>query len=551
MRNTHWLIVALSGLGFLGPTAMAQEGGGSSAGEQVPLYDNLGDHHYTVTTGVPAAQAYFDQGLRLYYAFNHAEGVRAFREAQRLDPDCAMCWWGEALAFGPNINLAMDADAAVAAYAALQGALQRREQGSERERALIDALAERYAPEPQEDRSALDAAYAQAMGRLAERWPDDNEIVVLHGEAIMDLQPWDYWTESGQPRPGMDAALAGFERVIGRDPKHPGACHFYIHAVEKLYPERAVECAERLADLMPGAGHLVHMPGHIYIRVGRYADAIEQNRHAVHADETWIADQRPGQGMYTVGYYPHNYDFLAFAASMIGRGDEAIAAAQKVAELIPNEMYGAPGMDFLQHWSSRPLQMQVRFGRWDDILATPAPPESRPHGLALWHYAQGRALAAHGEVAAARDQLEALRRIGESSELADVRMEFNRSRDLLAVAAHVLAGYVEAAAGNLDRAVAELREAVRREDALLYGEPPEWSVPTRQDLGRVLLIAGRPAEAERVFREDLDRFADNGWSLFGLAEALDAQGDESAAAAQRTAFEQVWASADVSLPIGN
>jgi tetratricopeptide (TPR) repeat protein len=221
------------------------------------------------------------------------------------------------------------------------------------------------------------------------------------------------------------------------------------------------------------------------------------------------------------------------------------------AELIPAEMYGAPGMDFLQHWSSRPLQMQVRFGRWDDILATPAPPDSRPHGLALWHYAQGRALAARGEVAAARDELDALRRIGESSELADVRMEFNQSLDLLAVAAHALAGYVEVAAGNLDRAVAELQEAVRREDMLLYGEPPEWSVPTREDLGRVLLMAGRPAEAERVFREDLERFAANGWSLFGLAEALDAQGRASEAAAQRAAFEQVWASADISLPIGD
>jgi tetratricopeptide (TPR) repeat protein len=300
---------------------------------------------------------------------------------------------------------------------------------------------------------------------------------------------------------------------------------------------------------MPGAGHLVHMPGHIYIRVGRYADAIEQNRHAVHADESWIADQRPGHGMYTVGYYPHNYDFLAFAASMIGRGDDAIEAAKKVAELIPEEMYGTPGMDFLQHWSSRPLQMQVRFARWDDILATPAPPESHPHALALWHYAQGRALAARGKLVEARAHLGALKRIGGSADLDGMRMEFNKSRDLLAVATCVLAGYVAVAAGDLEAAVAEMRAAVRSEDALLYGEPPEWSVPARQDLGRVLLLAGQPEEAERVFREDLERFADNGWSLYGLAEALDAQNRKQAAARQRKAFEQVWASADVSMPV--
>jgi tetratricopeptide (TPR) repeat protein len=496
---------------------------------------------------VPEAQAYFDQGLRLYYAFNHSEAVRAFRKAQALDPQCGMCWWGEALAWGPNINLPMDASAAKSAYAALQGALERREHASQREQDLIDALATRYAPEPQEDRSALDKAYADAMKTVAARRPNDADIVVLHGEAVMDLQPWDYWSEDGKPRPGMAEALAGFERVVEMNPKHPGACHFYIHAVEKLYPERAVPCAERLANLMPGAGHLVHMPGHIYIRVGRYADAIEQNKHAVHADETWIADQRPGYGMYTVGYYPHNYDFLAFAASMIGRSDQAIESAEKVAELIPAEMVGTEGMDFLQHWSVRPLQMLVRFGRWDEILTYDAPPASLPYARALWHYARGRALAATGNLAKARDELAALRAIATDPGVDKVRMEFNAARDLLAVATRVLAGHIEAAAGDFDKAVAELQAGVAAEDALLYGEPPEWSVPVRQDLGNVLLLAGRPAEAERAFREDLERLRDNGWSLHGLAKALKAQGHDAEAARVRGEFRRVWASADVNL----
>lgn len=545
-RGFLWC-VGVAALGLAVPISAAVNQEHAAHSDEVPLYDNLGDHHYAITTDVPDAQAYFDQGLRLYYAFNHAEAVRAFRKAQALDPECAICWWGEALAWGPNINLPMDASAAKSAYAALQGALERRHHASQREQALIDALATRYAPEPQEDRSALDKAYAEAMKAVAARWPNDADIVVLHGEAVMDLQPWDYWTEDGKPRPGMAEALAGFERVVKMNPRHPGACHFYIHAVEKLYPERAVPCAERLANLMPGAGHLVHMPGHIYIRVGRYADAIEQNKHAVHADETWIADQRPGYGMYTVGYYPHNYDFLSFAASMIGRSDEAIQSARTVAELIPPEMIGAEGMDFLQHWSVRPLQMLVRFGRWDEILAYGEPPTSMPYARSLWHYARGRALVATGHVAAARDELAALRKIATDPRLDKLRMEFNTSGDLLAVANHVLAGHIEAAAGDFDKALVEMKAGVAAEDSLLYGEPPEWSVPVRQDLGNVLLQAGRPSEAERAFRDDLKRFRDNGWSLHGLAKALKAQGHHDEAAQVLQEFRQVWASADVNL----
>jgi tetratricopeptide (TPR) repeat protein len=519
----------------------------SETGEAVPLYSNLGTHEHPISTTNAQAQAYFNQGMRLYYAFNHAEAIRAFREAQRLDPDCAMCWWGEALAWGPNINLPMDSASGVAAHAALQGAIARRDKGSEIEQALIDALGVRYVTPPPADRASLDQAYATAMQKVAARFPDDHEVTVLYGESLMDLRPWDYWTEAGAPQPGIAEALAGFERVIAASPNHPGACHFFIHAVEKVHPERAVPCAERLAGLMPGAGHLVHMPGHIYIRVGRYLDAVEANQHAIHADETYIRDQNPASGMYTAGYYPHNYDFLAFAAMMIGRSADAISAADKVGSLIPAEMFGTPGMNFLEHWSTRGLQVRTRFGRWDDLLAIPEPPSDRLHARAISHYARGRAFAGKGDTASARQQLEQLRAIRGRPELEGVRLEFNQSLDVLAIAERVLTGWVESAAGRHNEAVAALREAVRLEDALLYGEPPEWTVPVRQDFGAVLLAASRFPEAERVFREDLAKFPANGWSLHGLGQALRRQGKTAEADATDSEFRRVWSTADASL----
>lgn len=514
----------------------------------VPLYDNLGDHHYAISTGVPAAQRYFDQGLRLYYAFNHAEAIRAFGEAARLDPECAICYWGTALANGPNINLPMDSAAGVAAYQALQQAQAVAQHASPEEQALIDALARRYAPTPPSDRAALDSAYSRAMQRVVERYPDNPEARTLYAESLMDLSPWRYWNRDGSPRPQTRELLAQLEQVIGAHPHHPGANHFYIHAVEAVQPERAVGAAERLANLMPGAGHLVHMPGHIYVRVGRYLEAIQANEHAVHADETYIRDQSPAFGVYVAGYYPHNYDFLAFAASMIGRSAQAIGAAEKMASLAPQEMLREPGLTFLQHHQTRHLQLKVRFGRWDEILEVPAPPEDLPHARGMWHYARGRALAARGDVRGADGELTRLRAIAQDPEVAPLRLEFNTAGALLGLATEVLAGHLAAAKGDSRGAIDHLREAVRLEDELVYGEPPEWTVPVRQELGTILLAAGAAAEAEQAFREDLDRFPDNGWSLHGLARALRAQnrGSEADAVAER--LRSVWASADVELP---
>jgi len=520
----------------------------AASAQNVPLYDDLGDYHLEVTTSAPRAQRYFDQGLRLYYAFNHAEAIRAFREAQRLDPQCAMCFWGEAMAWGPNINLAMDEPSGVAAYAAIQRAVAVKDHASERERALIDAVAKRYVEAPPADRAHLDAAYAEAMAAVDRRYPSDLDVQTLYAESLMDLRPWDYWTEAGEPYPGIDNALSRLQSVLEREPDHPGACHFYIHAVEKVYPERAIPCAEHLAALMPGAGHIVHMPGHIYIRVGRYLDAVETNQHAVHADETYIQDQQPGAGMYTAGYYPHNYDFMAFASMMIGRSELALSSSKRVTSLLPEEFFGAPGMDFLQHWSVRPLQIAVRFSRWDEILATPEPRESFPHARAVWHYARGRAFAARGDVASAERELASVRALQADPRLGGLRMEFNASTDLLGIAERVLTGWTAAAAGRWDDAVEAMREAVRREDALLYGEPPEWTVPTRQDLGAVLLAAGRYEEAEAAFEDDLAHFPENGWSLRGLQQALSAQGRHAAADGVGQEFRRVWSTADVEAP---
>jgi tetratricopeptide (TPR) repeat protein len=492
------------------------------AADTVPLYTNLGAHHYAVTTALPLAQRYFDQGLRLYYAFNHAEAARAFREAQRLDPACAMCFWGEGLALGPNINAPMDSAAEVAAHAAVQRALARRGRGSEEERGLIAALATRYRATPGGDRAPFDSAYARAMLALTQRFPQNREIAVLAAEAGMDLRPWNYWTRTGAkgwtPAPGMSGVQRLLDRVIAADPTHPGACHFYIHFVEEAHPERAVACAERLANAMPGAGHLVHMPGHIYIRVGRYEDAIRVNHHAVHADESYIRDQRPGFGTYTAGYYPHNYDFLAFAAAMAGQEALALEAADKLAALATPYMIG-PGMTFAEHHAARQLQLRVRFERWEEILALPAPPAAAPYLRAIRHYARGRALVARGSTAPAEVELESLRRLAVDPGLAGVRIEFNEAPRILAVAVEVLAGQLLAARHDYPGAIRRLEAGVRAEGALKYGEPPEWSIPVRQELGAMFLAAGRPADAARVYREDLAAFPKNVWSARGLALA--------------------------------
>ncbi|MFO0699003.1 MAG: hypothetical protein U0236_07220 [Nitrospira sp.] len=524
-RLTRHLPILLAVLlfGFVGVQATHGDPGSQiqvTEAAQVPLYDNLGSLHYSITTAVPLAQRYFDQGLRLYYAFNHQEAIRSFQEGVRLDPECAVCYWGIALAHGPNINAPMDTVSGRLAFAAIQQADQHANRVSAREQALIRALATRYTAEPAADRVELDNAYSRAMADVVKRFPEDLEAKTLYAESLMDLSPWAYWTADGKPKSDTNTLLSHLEQVLSIEPGHPGANHFYIHAVEAVQPERALKAAERLADLMPGAGHLVHMPGHIYIRVGRYEDAIKANEHAVHADESYIRDHNPAVGIYVLGYYPHNYDFLAFAASMIGREMQAIAAANKIVSLVPLDLVHQPEMTFLQHHQTRNLQMRVRFGRWDELLSAEGPAEDLPHARAIWLYAHGRALAARGHIKAADATLAQLRVIAQDPLVRSLRLEFNTVGAVLGIAVEVLASHIAAVKGDLPGAITHLREAARLEDALVYGEPPEWTVPVREELGMLLLNAGRAVEAEQVFREDLKRFPKNSWSQQGLTDAL-------------------------------
>ena len=505
--------------------------------DTVRLYDNLGSHHHAISTRVPLAQRYFDQGLRLTYAFNHAEAIRAFEQAARLDRDCAICWWGVAFAYGPNINAPMDSAGAVAAYAALQKAQALRHHASEPERAYIDALATRYAAVPPAARAALDSAFARAMDELAARYPDDLDAATIAAEAAMDLRPWNYWTPAGEPQPGTAELVARLESVIEREPNHPGACHYYIHAVEAVAPEKAVPCAERLAALMPGAGHLVHMPAHIYIRVGRYADAVDANVHAVHTDETFIADQGPA-GIYPGFYYPHNYHFLALASTLAGRRQAAIDAARAASTKMAVAIGAAvPEAANLLPYAHLTL---MTFGRWEEVLAEPIAFEEVPLAAAQARYARGVAFAATGRFAEAEAELAGVREAGP-------KVPAGWPSTVVEIADHALQGEIAARRGDHDAAIEHLREAARLEDGLAYTEPPYWHRPVRHALGAVLLKAGRAAEAESVYREDLARFPENGWSLTGLAASLEAQGKTAEAAEARERLARAWEGSDVEL----
>jgi tetratricopeptide (TPR) repeat protein len=505
--------------------------------DTVPLYEDLGDHHRPITTKFATAQRYFDQGLRLVYAFNHPEAIRAFNEAARLDPNCAICYWGAALAYGPNINAPMDSASGVQAYAAVQRALALAPKADERERAYIEALAKRYAEVPPAERAALDSAYARAMREVADRYPDDLDAATLYAEALMDLSPWNYWTRERDPRPDTREIVGRLEGVLARSPNHPGACHYYIHAVEAAYPEKAVACAERLAQLMPGAGHIVHMPGHIYIRVGRYADAIASNVHAVHTDETYIADQQP-TGIYVIGYYPHNYHFLSFASTMAGRSREAIDAARPVVTKTPVEAARqVPQLEPLLAYLHLTL---VTFGRWQEVLEEPMPPADLPVATGLAHYARGVAHAAMQQWSEAEGSLSELKRVAESLPAGD-------GKTLLEIATHALQGEIASRKGDLEAGVKHFHAAAEIEDGMLYIEPPAWYYPIRHSLGAVLLKAGRAKEAESAYREDLERFPENGWSLFGLAASLRAQGRSGEAAEVEERFRRAWEDGDVRL----
>jgi tetratricopeptide (TPR) repeat protein len=515
----------------------------SPTGALAPRLQKLGSHVFPVSTKNRQAQLFMNQGLNLTYAFNHAEAGRAFREAARLDPNLAMAYWGEALVLGPNINAPMGADAEAPALAAIQKAVSLKSHASAREQAYIDALVNRYSGRA-EDRTARDRAYADAMRKVQQQFPDDLDAATLYVESMMDLRPWGYWTRDGHPYEGTAEIVALTEKIMARNPQHPGALHLYIHLVEANDAGKAEPAADRLITLMPAAGHMVHMPAHIYQRVGRYADAARSNELAIAADEDYISQCR-AQGLYPMAYYPHNLHFLWFAATADGRSKLAIESARKTASRVDDETLKA--VSILAGFRVVPYFALTRFGKWDEMLREPEPPATSAYLQGMWHYARGISFVAKGQTEKAEEELAKLNETLKDKSLDGPLFSLNTARAVISIAPEVLGGEIAAAKKDYDGAVSRLEKAVRLEDALVYTEPAEWHYPPRHALGAILLEAGRPAEAETVYWEDLRRNRENGWSLFGLMQALKAQGKNTDAALVEARLKKAWSRADVSL----
>jgi tetratricopeptide (TPR) repeat protein len=515
----------------------------SPTGAIAPRLQKLGTHTFPVSTKNGQAQLFMNQGLNLSYAFNHAEAGRAYREAERLDPNLAIAYWGEALALGPNINAPMDPASEPKALEAIQKAIALKPKASTREQALIDALKFRYSGKA-EDRKANDVAYADAMRKVHLQFPDDDDISMLYVESAMDLRPWGYWTKDGTPYERTSEIVALTEKVIARNPQHPGALHLYIHLMEAYQADKAEAAADRLLTLMPAAGHMVHMPAHIYQRVGRYADAVKSNEMAIAADEDYISQCR-AQGLYPMAYYPHNLHFLWFASTAEGNSKVAIEAARKAASQVNDETLKA--VPLLAGFRVVPYYALTRFSKWDEMLREPEPPAVSAYLTGMWRYARATAFLGKGQTDSADQEFAKLKELLADKSLDQPLFSPNTGRAVLTIAQEVLAGNIAAAKKNYDEAVTHLERAVRLEDALVYTEPAEFHYPPRQALGAVLLEAKRPAEAETVYWEDLKRNRENPWSLFGLMQALKAQGKNDDAALVEARFKKAWSRADVTM----
>jgi len=502
-----------------------------------PLYTDLGKLHFPITTASPRAQAYFDQGLRLLYGFNHAEAARAFRAAQRLDRLCAMCYWGEALVLGPNINLPMADDAVAPAYAASVKASANAAGASALEQALIKAVAARYQEYPPAKRDQLDLAYADAMRAAAKAFPNDDNVQVLYAESLMDLSPWDYWDAAGAPKGRSAEMVDALERVLERNPLHPGAEHYYIHAMEASgHPDKALPAARLLAQQIPGAGHMVHMPSHIYYRVGLYKDALQANVDAIAVDERYFRTQG-SDGVYKGGYYPHNIHFAMVSALMGGDGKEALEAAAKLDKVLTPTMVKA--YQGMQSVKAAPYFSHVQFSSPDTLIALPDPGPDFVLVRAMWHYARATGYARKGLPAEAQKEVDALSLIEKDAQL-KLLEEHGIPASVVTIARIVAAGRVADARGDLPGAIKAYREAVALQDALPYDEPPKWYYPVRQSLGAALVRAGQLDEAETVFRASFAKTPSNGWALRGLMEVYRQRGDQAALAATQKRFDTTW-----------
>ncbi|WP_406693691.1 tetratricopeptide repeat protein [Singulisphaera sp. Ch08] len=513
--------------------------------QKEPIFEGLGSHGRKITTNSPEAQRYFNQGLAFLYAFNHDEAIRSFRQATELDPACAMAWWGIAMAHGPHINNpVVPEERARAAWNAIVKARSHQNKASVADQALIEATAKRYSETPPEDRKALDQAYATAMGQVWRDHPKDADIGSLYAESLMDLRPWDLWQPNGAPFPGTETVVKTLEETFAIDPNHPLACHLYIHAVEASpHPEKALPAADRLRFLQPGLPHMVHMPSHIDVRLGRWKSAVETNERAVAADRAYRTI-RPTQGFYRI-YMLHDYHLLAFAALMRGESRKAIRTIDAMLAEIPME-WARENAAIVDGVFAMPLEVRLRFGRWDEVLAAPEPEATFPIARAFRHAARGVSFAATGRIELARGAQKEFRaartRVPENA-----RFGNNSAPAILDVAEHLLAGELLYREGHEEAAFDALTTAVRAEDALNYDEPPDWILPVRHALGAALMTSGHFERAEAVYREDLKRLPDNGWSLYGLMRALEAQNKDEEAKLVRTRWDAVWKDADVQI----
>ena len=515
-----------------------------------PLFSGMGSFHMPITTRDTDAQRYFDQGMVLAFGFNHAESIRSFRAAQTLDSDCAMCFWGEALATGPNINVTNNGKAVMtpeeraSARAAIDHALTLVDGVTPKERSWILALDKRYDGQRETPRDPLDRAWADALADMVDAYPDDMTVASVYAEALMNTMPWDYWGPSGEAKPDTQAVIKSLERVMAAEPEHPLALHLYIHALEaSSNAQKAEGAADALANLVPGSGHLVHMPSHIYFRVGRYQDAALANIRAADIDEAYIAECN-AQGFYPALYYPHNIHFLWASATMQGQSELSLKSARRVVENVRIEQ--VEQFPTIQFFRTVPMLSLVRFARWEEILSEPEPHAPFAFARAIWHYGRGVAYASMENKEAALNELAAIERL--EPEVDEIFMgNVYPAKSLIGIAKSLLRGEISFRSSAMAAAVTSFEEAVAMQDALPYTEPPFWYYPTRQSLGAALLADGRAAEAQLVFEADLEQYPMNGWSLYGLTEALNAQGLTAPAEAARQRFETVWQFSDVTL----
>ncbi|MEK6477119.1 hypothetical protein WJR50_06280 [Catalinimonas sp. 4WD22] len=520
----------------------------SSLDPKAPLLQGLGDHTLDITTDSTLAETYFNQGFNLTYGFNHDEAERSYREAVRQDSTCAMCYWGVAQVLGSNYNVAMSDDVKQEASRMIKLAQQYAEDVSDWERGLIEATALRYNYDKSDEQPVLDADYAEALRQLHEQLPEHIDIAALYAEALMILHPWDLYTRDGQPKAWTPQITALLEEILKKAPDHAGAHHLYIHAVEaSAKPEVGLASADKLGSLMPGAGHIVHMPSHIYIRTGKYHEGSVVNEKAIEVDSLYL-DACASQGVYPLMLFPHNIHFLAATAAFEGRGETSINAAYRVAAHTDTTVIREEGWQTLQHYLMIPHYVLVKFAQWDHILTLEQPDEDLLYPNAVWQYARGMAFAGKGQLTKARQALAEVKKTGQNPALAEITIwDLNSAVQLVQIAERVLEAEILRKEGKRKEAITLLKEAVEIEDQLNYNEPPDWFFSVRHPLGAVLLEDGQYAEAEKVFLEDLFFLPENGWALNGLYQSLSKQNKQNEAAEVKKRFEEAWQYADIAL----